>query len=450
MKKVKTVFICNECGSKFPTWQGRCSSCGAYNSITEEVQVEATKFKPSTMKSAPVPISHLLVSEDLGRLSTGYKNLDEALGGGFVPGQVVLVSGEPGIGKSTLLLKVSSNMAKKMKVLYVSGEESVHQIYTRAKRIGVSEENLYVLSETSFEEIVSHIDSLNPDFVIIDSIQTVYSQTLESSAGSVSQVKYVAGKITELSKAKNIISVMVGQVNKEGVVAGPKVLEHLVDTVAQFEGEKGYGYRVLRVVKNRFGSSGEMAVFDMTDKGMREVLDPSSFFLSEKPENTSGSVIFPYTEGSKPILVEVQALVSKTFYPVPQRRSQGVDINKLSIVTAVMEKYLKINLKDKDIFINVVGGMKLEDPAVDLPLAVAIYSSYRDLPVPSNIAFFGEVGLTGEVRGVYFSDLRVKECTKMGIKKIVANIKHDTQGLNILSIRNIQQIPKIFNQGDGD
>lgn len=448
MKKVKTVFVCNECGSKFPAWQGRCSNCGAYNSITEEVQAETPKFKVSTPKSVPVSISKLSVSEKIERLSTGYKNLDEALGGGLVPGQVVLLSGEPGIGKSTLLLKVASNVAKSRKVLYVSGEESVYQIYTRARRIGVADENLYVLSETSFEDILSHIDSINPDFVIFDSIQTIYSQTLESSAGSVSQVKYVAGKITELSKTNNIISVIVGQVNKEGVVAGPKVLEHLVDTVAQFEGEKGYGYRVLRVVKNRFGSSGEMAVFDMTDRGMQEVLDPSSFFLSEKPSNTSGSVIFPYTEGSKPILVEVQALVSRTFYPVPQRRSQGIDINKLSIVTAVMEKYLRINLKDKDIFVNVVGGMKLEDPAVDLPLAVAIYSSYRDLPVPSNMALFGEIGLTGEVRGVYFSDLRVKECLKMGINNIVANLRQDTYGPSIISINNIQQIQKIFNQGD--
>lgn len=449
MKKAKTIFVCNECGSKFPTWQGRCSVCGAYNSITEEVQTETSKFKTSKPKSTPVSIAQISVSESLERLSTGYKNLDEAIGGGLVWGQVVLVSGEPGIGKSTLLLKVSSNVAKKLKVLYVSGEESVHQIYTRARRIGVDDEGLYVLSETSFEDIISNIDSINPDFIIFDSIQTIYSQTLESSAGSVSQVKYVAGKITELSKTKNIISVIVGQVNKEGVVAGPKVLEHLVDTVAQFEGEKGYGYRVLRILKNRFGSSGEIAVFDMTDKGMQEILDPSSFFMSEKPINTSGSVIFPFTEGSKPIVVEVQALVSKTFYPVPQRRSQGVDINKLSIITAVMEKYLKVNLRDKDIFVNVVGGMRLDDPAVDLPLAVAVYSSYRDLPIPSDMAFFGEVGLTGEVRGVYFSDLRIKECIKMGVKSIVANLKHNVpEGIDIININNIQEIPKLFKQGE--
>lgn len=445
MKKVKTVFVCNECGWKYPTWQGRCSNCGAYNSIVEEVETQVKNQKFLVEKSFPVLLKELTPSNDSQRFSTGYKNLDEALGGGLISGQVVLVSGEPGIGKSTLLLKISSNLSKIMKVLYISGEESLTQIYTRAKRIKIDYSNVYVLSDISFESIMDSIDTLKPDFIILDSIQTIYSQTLESPAGSVSQVKYVANKITELSKSKGIISIVVGQVNKEGAIAGPKVLEHLVDTVAQFEGEKGYGYRVLRILKNRFGSAGEIAVFNMTDKGMEEIQDPSSFFLSEKPLNTSGSVIFPYTEGSKPVLIEVQALVSKTFYPVPQRRTQGFDINKLSIITAVMEKYLKINLKDKDIFVNVVGGIKVDDPAVDLPVMVAIYSSYIDKPIPSNMAFFGEVGLTGEVRGVYFSDLRVRECHKMGIKNIVANLKQVAGvDVNIINISNIQEIKEIL------
>ncbi|MEZ0323148.1 MAG: DNA repair protein RadA [Hydrogenothermaceae bacterium] len=447
MKKVKqkTVYVCNECGSKFPTWSGRCSNCGAYNTITEEIETVFSKSENFHSKSKPTPITQIKTKESFQRLSTGYKNLDEAFGGGFVEGQVILISGEPGIGKSTLLLKVSSNIAQNRKVLYVSGEESEYQISIRAKRIGVSQQNLYVLSDINLESILEVIDNLKPEFVVFDSIQTIYSQYLESVAGSISQVKYVANKITEFSKSKGLISVIVGQVNKEGAIAGPKVLEHLVDTVAQFEGEKGYGYRILKIVKNRFGSAGEIAVFSMTDKGMEEVLDPSSYFLSEKPQGKSGSVIFPYTEGSKPILVEIQALVSRTFYPVPQRRSQGIDLNKLSIITAVMERELKVNLKDKDIFINVVGGIEIDDPAVDLPLAVAIYSSYRNISVPSDTAFFGEVGLTGEVRGVYFSDLRIKECKKMGLKRVFASVKVLNQDdIKVENIKNLSQIKEIL------
>lgn len=444
MKKIKTSFVCNECGWKYPTWQGRCSNCGAYNSIVEEIEVQIKNQNFLSKKSSPTLLQDLTFQNNDLRFSTGYKNLDESLGGGLISGQVVLISGEPGIGKSTLLLKISSNLSKTMKVLYISAEESLTQIYTRAKRIRIDDSRVYILAETSFENILDSIDTIKPDFIILDSIQTIYSQTLESSAGSVSQVKYVAGKIVELSKSKGIISVIVGQVNKEGMIAGPKVLEHLVDTVAQFEGEKGYGYRVLRVLKNRFGSAGEIAVFNMTDRGMEEIQDPSSFFLSEKPLDTSGSVIFPYTEGSKPVLIEVQALVSKTFYPVPQRRSQGFDINKLSIITAIMEKYLRINLKDKDVFVNIVGGIKVDDPAIDLPVMAAIYSSYIDKPVSSDVAFFGEVGLTGEVRGVYFSDIRIKECQKMGFKNVVANVKQSIDGMNIVNISNINQLRELL------
>lgn len=443
--KLKTTYVCNECGATFPTWVGRCSVCGSYNSVVEEIVEEKKAIKSSTLREIlPKPITNLKSDISLERIKSGFDSLDKALGGGFVSGQVVLVSGEPGIGKSTLLLQVASNFAKRNKTLYISAEESSHQVYLRAQRLSALNDNLYVLSDTNLENIISGIENLKPGLIVLDSVQTVYSENLESPAGSVSQVKYVSSKITEISKSKGIISLIVGQVTKEGTIAGPKVLEHLVDTVAQFEGERGYAYRILKVIKNRFGSSGEIAVFNMTDKGMEEVLDPSGFFISEKPANQSGSVIFPYTEGSKPILVEVQALVSKTFYPVPQRRSQGIDLNKISIITAIMENQLKINLKDKDIFVNVVGGIKIDEPAVDLAVATAIFSAYKNIPVPDDMAIFGELGLTGEVRSVHFEDIRIKECKSKGITKILASTKYKDDSLTVLNIQKINQILDII------
>ncbi len=440
--KVKTIYICNNCGSTYPTWVGKCNECGSYNSVIEEIKEE--KKKSYTTYSTSIllePITEIKKNISLERKKTGFFSLDNALGGGLVEGQVVLISGEPGIGKSTLLLQISSYFAEKEKILYISAEESQQQIYIRAERLNAIKNNLYVLSETNFETIISAIENLNPSLIVLDSIQTVYSESLESAAGSVSQVKYISGKITEISKSKGITSLIVGQITKEGSIAGPKVLEHIVDTVAQFEGERGYGYRILKIVKNRFGSSGEIAVFSMTDKGMEEVSEPSAFFLSEKPKNEPGSVIFPYAESSKPILVEVQALVSKTFFPVPQRKSQGIDLNKLAILTAVIEKELKINLKDKDIFINVVGGINIDEPAVDLAVATAIYSSYINKPL-DNLAVFGEIGLTGEVRSVHFLDLRVKECEKFGIKNIICPNFGKTNTIGIKKLSQIKEIIK--------
>jgi DNA repair protein RadA/Sms len=443
--KLKTTYICNECGATFPTWVGRCSVCGSYNSVVEEILEEKRNIKNfKSNEILPKPIIDLKSDLTLERKKSGFNSLDNAFGGGFVSGQVVLISGEPGIGKSTLLLQVASNFAKGRKVLYVSAEESSHQVYLRAERLNALNKNLYVLSDTNLENIVCAIENLNPDLIVLDSVQTVYSDNLESPAGSVSQVKHVSSKITEISKSKGIVSLMVGQVTKEGSIAGPKVLEHLVDTVAQFEGERGYAYRILRVIKNRFGSSGEMAVFNMTEKGMEEVLDPSAFFIAEKPKNQAGSVIFPYTEGSKPILVEVQALISKTFYPVPQRRSQGIDLNKISIITAIMENQLKINLKDKDVFVNVVGGIKIDEPAVDLAVGTAIYSAYKNIPLSDDMAVFGEIGLTGEVRSVHFEDIRIKECKNKGITKILAPTKYKDNTINITDIRKLSQLADIL------
>jgi len=391
MAKGKTVFICSECGASYPTWSGKCASCGSWNTLIEEKTKKIRTFSPPSSVSEPQPITRAKSESSYERISTKIKTLDEALGGGIVKGQVILVSGEPGIGKSTLLLQVSSNISEDRKVLYITGEESAHQVYIRGERIGALKDNLFVLSETVLENILDAVKQLKPDFIVVDSVQTVYSTELDSPAGSVSQVREVSARLTEVSKSMGIPSIIVGQVTKEGSIAGPKVLEHVVDTVAQFEGERGHAYRVLKIIKNRFGAAGELAVFSMEDKGLKEVLNPSSFFLKERPEGKAGSIIFPFTEGSKPVLVEIQALVSKTVYAVPQRKTQGIDINRLSIIIAIIEKETGIFLKDRDVFVNVVGGITIKEPAVDLPVALAVLSSLRNTPLPSGLAAFGRV-----------------------------------------------------------
>ncbi|GAB6072642.1 DNA repair protein RadA [Venenivibrio stagnispumantis] len=444
MKKEKTIYVCNECGATFPTWTGKCPSCGAFGSMVEEKLDKKQKITYPKEDINILPITKAKQESSFTRFKTGFKTLDEALGGGFVLGQVVLVSGEPGIGKSTLLLQISSNLANHKKVLYITAEESAHQVYLRAERINALKDNLYIVANTNLETILEAIDKLNPEFIVLDSVQTVYSSELESGAGSVSQVRYISSKITQIAKEKGITSIIVGQVTKEGSIAGPKVLEHIVDTVAQFEGERGHAYRVLKIIKNRFGASGELTVFNMKETGMEEVLDLSSFFLSERPENKAGSIIFPYTEGSKPILVEVQALVSKTVYAVPQRKTQGIDINMLAIITAILEKEANLFLKDRDIFVNVVGGIQIDEPAVMLPVALAIVSSFKNIPIKSYITAFGEVGLTGEVRSVHYSEIRIKESKKFGFNKIISSNKIKDE--NVIGISHINEAIKIITE----
>lgn len=426
MAKKKTVYVCTECGYQSGRWLGRCPSCGGWNTFTEEVEIPTVKSKSRNVlnflstSGKPIPITEAEEVQYL-RFPSGIRVFDQALGGGLVKGQVALIAGEPGIGKSTLLLQLSHALAQSgKKVLYISGEESVNQIYLRAKRLGALNENLVVFSETLLERIEESAEELKPEVLILDSVQTVFSAELESSAGSVSQVREVAYRITELSKRHEITSFIVGHVNKEGQIAGPKVLEHIVDTVLQFEGERGSFYRILKVVKNRFGPSGEVAVFKMTSFGLEEVPEPSAFFISERNTERAGTVIFPYTEGTKPVLLEVQALVLPSVYATPQRRSEGFNPNRLAIILAILEKEANIFLRDKDVFVNIVGGMEVDEPGIDAAVAVAIASSAKNKPVPPDVAVFGELGLTGELRNVYFAEARVKEAERFGFNRILA------------------------------
>jgi len=423
MAKTKTSFFCQNCGYKSGRWLGKCPSCGGWNTFIEEVETPKVKSRNVlnflSSGGKPVPITQAEEVQYI-RFPSGIAVFDNALGGGLVKGQVFLIAGEPGIGKSTLLLQLSHSLAKEgKKVLYVSGEESVNQIYLRAKRLKALNENLTVFSETLLEKIEDWVEELNPEVLILDSVQTVFSGELESSAGSVSQVREVTYRITELAKRKEITAFVVGHVNKEGQIAGPKVLEHIVDTVLQFEGERGSFYRILKVVKNRFGPSGEVAVFKMTSLGLEEVPEPSAFFISERNSERAGTVIFPYTEGTKPVLLEVQALVLPSVYSTPQRRSEGFNPNRLSIILAVLEKEANIFLRDKDVFVNIVGGMEIDEPGIDAAVALAVASSVKNRPIPRDVAVFGELGLTGELRNVYFAEARVREAKRFGFKRVL-------------------------------
>jgi DNA repair protein RadA/Sms len=424
--KNKVVYVCQNCGYTTGRWLGKCPECGGWNTFTEEVDIYTPTVKRKgalnflTSSGKPIPISQAKEIEYI-RFSSGIKVLDNALGGGLVKGQVALIAGQPGIGKSTLLLQLAYKLSHQgKKVLYVSGEESVDQIYLRAKRLGALNDNLLVYSETVLEKIEDTTEEISPDVLILDSVQTVFSTQLDSSAGSVSQVREVSYRLTELSKRKEITTFIVGHVTKEGQIAGPKVLEHIVDTVLQFEGERGSFYRILKVLKNRFGPSGEMAVFKMTTFGLEEVPEPSAFFISERNADRAGTVIFPHTEGNKPVLLEVQALVLPSVYTNPQRRSEGFDPNRLAILLAILEKEAGIFLRDKDVFVNIVGGIEVDEPGIDAAVAVAIVSSFKDIPLPPNVAVFGEMGLTGEIRNVYFAEARIKEAKRFGFKRILA------------------------------
>jgi DNA repair protein RadA/Sms len=424
--KAKIVFACQECGAQSPKWLGRCPECGAWNSLVEERAAPAGVAAASTEKRYALAAAagpqlyadiDTIVAE---RLSTGIGEFDRVLGGGVVPGSLVLIGGEPGIGKSTLLLQAAAHFAKAVgPVLYSSGEESEHQIKSRGERLGVERAPLYILAETCLERILEEIARLRPAFVIVDSIQTVFSLKFQSAPGSIGQVRESATQLLFAAKGQNIPTFLVGHVTKDGALAGPKALEHIVDTVLYFEGEKHHSHRVVRAVKNRFGAVSELGVFEMTGSGLRAVPNPSQLFLAERAANAPGSAVLCCMEGSRPLLVEVQALVSTSTYGNARRMASGIDPNRLSLLLAVLEKRAGLNLIAEDVFINVAGGMSIDEPAADLAVVAAVASSLRNRPLRPGTAVFGEVGLAGEIRAISQAPLRLREAAHMGFSRCV-------------------------------
>jgi DNA repair protein RadA/Sms len=422
MKKPKPQFqfVCQNCGNSSPRWLGKCPACGEWNSyIEEKIEREKRSIGKALRKSSPTSITQI-ESEKEERIPTGIGELDRVLGGGFVPGSVVLVGGDPGIGKSTLALQMLNNIGiSKMSVLYVTGEESPEQVKMRAQRIGVGSDRLFVFAETSVENILEEIGKLSPKVAVIDSIQTIHTEDFPSVAGSVGQIRECTAKLMQYAKTNGTAIFLVGHVTKEGTIAGPKVLEHLVDTVLYFEGGREHPYRILRAVKNRFGSTNEIGVFEMQDSGLQEVRNPSEIFLSERPKGVSGSVVTPSLEGTRPILVEIQALVSPCNFGVPRRTTIGLDYNRVSLLVAVLEKRAGLHILGQDIFMNVAGGVRVEEPAIDLGISMALVSSFLNKPIEPDVVVFGEVGLAGEIRGVSQVELRLKEAEKLGFRKCV-------------------------------
>ncbi len=432
MAKAKSVFVCNNCGAESPKWIGKCPSCGQWNTYIEEVIVKAKSSSSvnsflETKKVKPQAITEIAIS-DIPRINTSNIELDRVLGGGMVPGSMILLGGEPGIGKSTLVLQMALNI-KGQKVLYISGEESPQQIKLRAERIDNGGDECLVVSETSMEKILGHIKNVNPDLLIIDSIQTLSSESLDSLPGSVSQIRECTGSLLRVAKEQNLPVVLIGHINKEGNLAGPKVLEHMVDVVLQFEGDRNHMYRILRSVKNRFGSTSEIGIFEMLGNGLREVTNPSELLLSQYQSELSGVSIAAAIEGMRPFLIEVQALVSTAAYGTPQRSSTGFDLRRLNMLLAVMEKRAGFKLAVKDVFLNIAGGIKVNDPSIDLAVVSAILSSNIDIPMSSKICVAGEVGLSGEIRQVTRIEQRISEASKLGFEKIV--IPKFSKGLDI-------------------
>lgn len=447
MAKNKTVFVCSECGNESSKWLGKCPACQAWNSFYEQKVVETrNKEIKDKNKSVPQKLNSYEVKETL-RINTGFNELNRVLGGGLVKGSLVLLGGEPGIGKSTLILQICDKIKGDGKVLYVSGEESAEQIKLRADRLNINNEDILFLGETDIDLVNEAIINTNPKLVIIDSIQTMYSDEITAAAGSVSQVREITSQVMRVCKSKGITTIIIGHVTKDGNIAGPRVLEHMVDTVLYLEGERYFSYRILRGVKNRFGSTNEIGMFEMKDEGMCEITNPSDILISEREDNPPGSCIVSSMEGTRPILVELQALTSQTVFGYPKRTANGIDFNRLSLLIAVLEKKEGLNLGSQDVYLNVVGGLKLNEPSIDLGIIMATASSFKNVPIPKDMIIIGEVGLTGEVRRINLIEKRIKEAEKLGFKSCIipeSNKKDlkDKYKLDIICVRNINDAMK--------
>jgi len=450
MAKIKTVYVCQECGHTSPKWLGKCPSCLAWNSMVEEItesgpSKQGVVWKAVNVSGKPKSIPSIVYEKE-PRLVTGDAELDRVLGGGIVPGSLILIGGEPGIGKSTLLLQIAMGL-KHQRVLYVSGEESESQIKLRAERMKDSGENCYVLAETSTEQIFRHSEDLQPHLIIIDSIQTLRSPLLESSPGSIGQVRQTASEMMKYAKETGIPIFLIGHITKDGSIAGPKTLEHMVDTVIQFEGDRHTTYRILRTSKNRFGNTSELGIYEMRTWGLRQVSNPSELLISQRDEPISGVSIGSMMEGNRPLMIELQSLVSVATYGTPQRTSNGFDTRRLQMLLAVLEKRGGFKFAVQDVFLNVAGGMRVEDPAIDLAVAVSLYSSYEDIPIPADTCFAGEVGLGGEIRAVSRIEARINEAAKLGFKRMCIskfNRKEGeykkSEGIEIIPVGNFREV----------
>jgi len=422
MAKAQTVFFCQNCGAQSPKWIGRCPACGEWNTYVEEVIKKETPRESSLgeiksgKKNAPTPIDKISKGKE-ERVDTGTAELNRVLGGGLVPGSLVLIGGEPGIGKSTLMLQVALRFEKR-RILYVTGEESDQQIKMRADRIGANNPDCLVLTETNTQNIFKFLEQLEPDVLVIDSIQTLYTDRIDSSPGSISQIRECAAELQRYAKLTDTPVILIGHITKDGMLAGPKVLEHMVDTVLQFEGDRNYEFRILRSVKNRYGSTSELGIFEMTDKGLREISNPSEILISQRDEDVSGVAVAATIEGQRPMLVETQALVGSAAYGTPQRSATGFDVKRLNMLLAVLEKRAGFKLGVKDVFLNIAGGIRVDDPAIDLAIISSVMSSNADIPIPQHYCFAGEVGLSGEIRAVNRIEQRVAEADKLGFEKV--------------------------------